>query len=670
MAACVVAIAAAPLPGRTPAAVTVIPVSRLVLDGRSDDLLTAGLGLEGLRAPAPPGFADATRPTPVELRRRAIWSNWRGLVDLSPDGGAGRLFGPRGAERIAGVERLGALRLPDAAGADAVLLQVPAAFDPRDPCLVAVASSGSRGIYGALPTAGEWGLRRGCAVVTTDKGTGSGFYDPAGRRGIRVDGTATTDPGDALAGFVPVPLPDVAADEAPWLLSKHAHSGTDPEPLWGLRLVEATRLAFAWLNEEYRGRLARPLAPANTRVIAAGISNGGAAVLRALELDRGPARARWFDGAVVAEPNVAVAAALPSLLLAAGGPRRELAVRGLLDYATLHGLLQPCAMLAEPDPAAPLAAVTAGGRATWEAWCADLAAHGEVGGAGAAAQAADARARLLATGIEPGALALGHVNVQSQLWLSIAATYVQAHGRARPEERPCGLAFAAQDAAGRPRRLDDAEWARLFADAVGIPPTAGIGIVRVDGAPAATPATLRCLRGLVQAALRGDAGATASPVAADLAARLRAGLDATQVRADPGARPVLLLHGRLDGLIPVNHSTRPYYAAASARAPRGALRYYEVAHGQHFDALLGLPGFAGAFVPMQPHLLAALDLMDAHLARGAVLPPSQVLRSRPRRAAPAGGLGPLDARHLGAIAPRPAAGDRIAVRAGVLQVPD
>ena len=36
-----------------------------------DDLLSAGLGLAGLRAlPAP--FADAARPTPAELRRRAI----------------------------------------------------------------------------------------------------------------------------------------------------------------------------------------------------------------------------------------------------------------------------------------------------------------------------------------------------------------------------------------------------------------------------------------------------------------------------------------------------------------------------------------------------------------------------------------------------------------------
>src|SRR5688572_4675130 len=59
----------------------------------ADDLLTAGLGLAGLRAMAPPAFADPEHPTPQELRRRAIWSNWRGIADLVPGGGYGELYG-------------------------------------------------------------------------------------------------------------------------------------------------------------------------------------------------------------------------------------------------------------------------------------------------------------------------------------------------------------------------------------------------------------------------------------------------------------------------------------------------------------------------------------------------------------------------------------------------
>ena len=104
--------------------------------------------------------------------------------------------------------------------------------------------------------------------------------------------------------------------------------------------------------------------------------------------------------------------------------------------------------------------------------------------------------------------------------------------------------------------------------------------------------------------------------------------------------------------------------------PRAELRYYEIAHGQHFDAFLGLPGFGSAFVPMQPYLLAAMDLMAARLRRGAPLPPSQVLRSRPRAALDGGSLEPLSGSNLGAIRPWPGAGDRITLRRGVLTVPD
>jgi hydroxybutyrate-dimer hydrolase len=107
-------VAAAPAPA---IGATLGLVSRFDLDGVTDDLLTAGLGLEGLRAAAPPGFADPRRPTPVELRRRSVYVAWRGLVDLAPDGGAGRLFGPRADERIAGVELRIAVRAPAGRGA-------------------------------------------------------------------------------------------------------------------------------------------------------------------------------------------------------------------------------------------------------------------------------------------------------------------------------------------------------------------------------------------------------------------------------------------------------------------------------------------------------------------------------------------------------------------------
>jgi hypothetical protein len=49
-------------------------------DGVTDDLLTAGLGKSGLASAVPPGFANPSSPTAAELRRLAIYSNYRALV--------------------------------------------------------------------------------------------------------------------------------------------------------------------------------------------------------------------------------------------------------------------------------------------------------------------------------------------------------------------------------------------------------------------------------------------------------------------------------------------------------------------------------------------------------------------------------------------------------------
>src|SRR5689334_9046528 len=63
-------------------------------DGITNDLLTAGLGAAGIGSPVPPGFVDPLNPTAEELRRSAIYNNYRALVDPTPGGGYGTLYGP------------------------------------------------------------------------------------------------------------------------------------------------------------------------------------------------------------------------------------------------------------------------------------------------------------------------------------------------------------------------------------------------------------------------------------------------------------------------------------------------------------------------------------------------------------------------------------------------
>jgi hydroxybutyrate-dimer hydrolase len=656
--------------GGVPAEIVGEPLRR-VFDGRADDLLTAGLGLEGLRGD-PPAFADPLAPTALELRRRAIYTAYRGLVDVTDAGGFGRLFGPRGDVRIAGVEYLVAVRTPDGTGTNTVMLQVPAGFDARKPCLVVVSSSGSRGIYGALPTAGEWGLLRGCAVAHTDKGTGVGFFDLDSGTGYRIDLAATTDADDPLVTFRPrvSEALDAFRKQRPHRVAvKHAHAGSNPEKDWGLYVLQAAKVGLGLLNLEFpdeagRGRFTR----ANTTGMAAGGWNGGGAVLRAVEQDE----EGLIDGAVVSEPN-AQPMPVEGLEIRQGSrPATRDIGRSLLDYTTLHYLLQPAAVLAPANPVTPLAALNPAQLPLWQQWAAGLAQYGLVSGDDAGSQGRDARARLEAAGLLPEALEAGPPNVQFGLWPAVAATYASAHGRLPVEVPPCGITFAATDAELKPRTLGLEELARLAADGAGVPPTAGIQLVLdlpgTNGlfASLGNLESARCFRALATG--RWPEGGDLPADLEELSRRVRAGMDEARMSAALRGRPVLILHGRRDGLVPVNHSSRAYYGRHVMQGESSA-HYYEVEHGQHFDAFIPLlPGWSASFVPMQPLLVAAMERMHRHLTEGATLPPSQVVRSFPRRAGDSG-VEPLYKTNLGILEDEPGANE-IRLTGKTLQVPD
>ena len=111
------------------------------------------------------------------------------MLDPTAGGGYGTLYGPNVDARqapandgkVAGEEYLAFAGDGSGKANVTLMVQVPESFDPKNACIVTGASSGSRGIYGAIGTSGEWGLKRGCAVAYTDKGTGTGAARPAER---------------------------------------------------------------------------------------------------------------------------------------------------------------------------------------------------------------------------------------------------------------------------------------------------------------------------------------------------------------------------------------------------------------------------------------------------------------------------------------------------------
>jgi hydroxybutyrate-dimer hydrolase len=550
----------------------------------SDDLLSAGLGLDGLRAMVPPVFVDAEHPTDLELRKRALWSNWRGIADLAPGGGYGDVYGGIGS--VPGREFTAYAKLPGASQPHRVMLQLPDDFNASKRCVVVAASSGSRGIYGAIAVAGAWGLPKGCAVAYTDKGNGTDFFDLDAGVGFDASGQVTAAGADAGLAFTP------STPSGHGVAFKHAHSQDNPEADWGRDVKQAAEFALATLNEALPAQA--PFTFANTRVIAVGISNGGGAVLRAAELEGSGAGKGWLDAVVAGEPHVSTHAP---------------GARGLYDYSTEAALLMPCALPQVGIPAMP----------GLESKCTALTARGVLVGADLDAQQKDALNKLHASGWTDAALRAGSISVAFDLWRAVAVTYASAYGRYPHDAHPCGYRFSALNPDFTPRAATIAERAAWVSDSSGIPPGSGIGIVDPQPMTDMGLTGLQCLRAL----WTGD-GVDAK--------RVQKGIAETRAGLPRAGLPVIVIHGTDDGLVPQAFTSMPYVAAAKA-AGRD-VRYWQVRNAQHFDAFLGFPQYAAVYVPLLPYMYAALDRVDAYLDGKGALPDDAVIPTVPRMGKP------------------------------------
>lgn len=611
--------------------------------GEHDDLLTAGLGLNGLRAMVAPAFADPAHPTPQELRRRALWTNWRGIADLAPGGGYGELYGS--TANVPGREFSAFATVPGAKQPHRVLAQVPDSFDLKKRCIVVSASSGSRGIYGSIAVAGAWGLPKGCAVAYTDKGAGTDYFDLDAGLGVRADGTVGS-PDDGDLAF----LPDAEQRKnAHGVAFKHAHSGDNPEADWGRHVHQAAEFALSALDRAFPKKA--PFTFANTRVIAVGISNGGGAVLRAAELS-GEDGKGWLDAVVAGEPNVYVEGARP-----------------LYDYVTEAAVVMPCALLHKPLGAMP---VVPFGSDPARGYC-DVAvtkhflgpdaeadvqpmtdmSREELGRAFDALEAARAKRayeHMRDKGWSDEALRAGALSVNFDLWSAVAATYASAYARAAPADNSDGAdqpwpryAYAAgtpeppsdyRPKGGRPLQegVASAELrAAWWSDASGIPPGAGVYLFPTMTNRMNTDvyamADLRLLWIGVDA---NDSGRWPENkvLLSERHRRLRAGIEQTRASAPRKDLPIVVVHGLDDGLIPPAFSSAPY--AAMARKGGAKLSYWQVKNVQHFDAFLGLPALSSRYLPLLPYVYTALDRVDAYLDSGAALPGDAVIETTPR----------------------------------------
>lgn len=664
-------------------------------DGRSDDLLTAGMGKSGLAAATAPGFAIALQPTAAELRRLAIYTNYRAMLDMTAAGGYGTLYGPNvdaqgrvtaGEGRIAGIEYIAFS--DDGTGRKNVTLmvQVPASFDPRKACIITATASGSRGVYGAITT-GEWGLKRGCAVAYSDKGTGAAPHDLMNDTVPLIDGTRSTAAaaGKQAAFNAGLTAGELAAFNTAMpnrFAFKHAHSGQNPEKDWGRTTLQAVEFAYYVLNERYGdrnilGERLRTLKPSNTIVIASSISNGGGAAIAAAEQDS----QGLINGVAVSEPAVELPAS-PGVTVQRGGTALPVVGKTLVDFTSYANLYQSCASLAASVSSSPYAAAFAAGFASTALpiapnRCAALRTAGLLNATTTAAQAEEALQKLRDYGWEPESSELHASLAAFEVAPAVSVTFANSLSRASVKDNLCGYSYAGATAAGAVTPLAPEALASMFSTGNGVPPSSGVQLINNKGKFGAardflsvsmnsgvadwnTPGAL-CLRNLVT----GNDGA---------ARALQAGVDETRRNGNLQGKPAIIVHGRADALLPVNHTTRPYVALnRKVEGAASKLSYVEVTNAQHFDSFIGLPtvlpGYDTRYIPLHVYLNRALDAMYDHLANGKALPPSQVVRTVPRGGNP-GQAPAIQPANLPLIAGTPAAADRIEVSAGAIRVPD
>lgn len=518
------------------------------------DLVSAGLGVAGLRAPRPEA-TNPMAPTADELRAMAFHTHFNGLSAINIPAGLGA-FSDQDLPVVAGTEIMAWHPVNDSGHKARVLLQIPEGFNPQTPCLVVAPASGSRGVYGAVPLVAPWALPKGCAVVYSDKGAGTDYFDVATQTGVQLNGQRVALGTDAAnqntLGFVPELTEQTNAPMNPVAIP-HAHSQSNVEAHWGTITLSATDWAKSQLAERFSG-----LDTESLITLPAGLSNGAQAVLRAVEQDT----QERFDAAVAIMPNISPPG-----------------VPSLYEYSATAALYQPC-LLGDAEFAATLPFANPLLIGFGPVRCQSLAEAGLLDEATPQA----ALETLTSFGFDPDALMFSASTVVLDVWRTVLVNYASAYLKTPFDQMPCGYGFDAST-------VSAAQKASWWATGSGSPP--GDGITLIDPQMATHPtdphfAGLKCLHDLI----KDD--------------QLQASIAQTKAQAQwsPDV-PVFVVHGQVDGLIPAVFSSRPY--VEQARENGMPVDYQEIGGAQHFDAFLNALAADPRWQPILPHGWDALD---------------------------------------------------------------
>lgn len=651
-------------PNAVPAGLRVV---KATVRGLENDLLTSGVGIAALANPnAPaPGFVDPANPSSEELRRAAV------ARKFDTGAGEGVMWGTGfdpvtqrsvvGEGKVTGKEFLG--YNDDGSGSKnvAMFVQVPDSFDPSNPCILVVAPISASRLYNDTYLA-SWGLRRKCAVASSDKGGGNGIHDLTSNKVLLIDGVPFDANAAGRDSSYTSKLNGTARNDYlaryPNRIDAKYYGGRNRMAEQGDDMVMAAKFALYELNELYGpagsdGSKMVRFTKENTTIILVGRSSGGGGAIKSAEVDT----EGFFDGVVVFEPAINPVANPKVRVQRAGITYRSTGV-SIGDYLAITSVYMPCA--ARANTSWPGYAAVANG----DNVCASLKHKGLIRGETVQEQALDAARKLVEFAFDPAGQWLFPTNAAADPLPplhAIANTYLQTG----IDRVLCGMTVALTvDAAGKAAQPSPAQlglmWLTsgtyapqlIYEDSVGGPVTFQRGVSPSTGRADYSLDAKLCLQAI-------KTGTSAE------ALKYRAGEAVAANTGDLHGKPTLIMHGREDARVPVTPSSRMYLGLNSVvEGSRSNVHYIEVPNVAHVG------GTPSRLVPQAYFLYHGLDWMWNHLKNGKALPPHQVLRTSPRGIKADGSVADLTYDMVPGPSMNPRPEDRISVDDGSVVVPD
>lgn len=635
-------------------------------DGESDDLVTAGIGFSPLyRSTFTPSFADINQPTSQELRKAKLYR------DINIQNGEGSLYGfkidqltPLFDGKVAGTE-IQALIEPQNVG---LLLQIPLDFDKNKPCIVAVPSSDSNGLYNArdMQIRGLWGLRHNCAVVYNDKGLGNGIYDISNNRSYAVNGKTQI----ANVLFYPQ-IPDLLKfiQQYPNRYAiKQLHSKQNAEQNWGDYVLKSIEFAFYELNSQYSPSGKAIFNNKNTLVLVYGSTDGGGAALKAGEQDK----QNVIDGIVAVNPQILPAQGKSQLMLQLGNqPKTALIQKSIAESSTYFALYLPCAVpeirKAYPGTYVPFA---------------DKFNHSQ--------NRCDAlkAAKLLNTGTPKEALQkLRQYGWNSKMDLQLPYLYykesvglpykyISQYGQFDVSENMCGYSVASTRQnplynQGTIEPLTKLTFQQLWSIADGaVPLWLDNDVTILDLVNNLDPNSPR--RELFSSSAGSstvDYNTAGEICLKDQLAtqRVKDGINHVMASGNLNQIKTLIIHGQDNIKQLPNYTSRAYAALNSqVEGKTSQLRYIEVANASYLDG--NIP-FDNVLVPIDYYGESAMNWLWANLTKNATLPDSQVVHAA-ARGGKSGFVSAITAKNLTPILQSPNSNNLIILDNGTVKIPE